>query len=332
MNSFGTLFKVTLYGESHQPAIGVVIDGVPPGIAINHDKIKADLYNRNPRDIGTTPRKEADLYAITSGVFNGKTTGSPLHVMIENTNTKSKDYEALKTHYRPGHSDFVAKKKYQGFHDYRGGGRFSGRLTAPLVIAGQIAKQCLPFTFHSKLKQVGDCRDLNHLDDYLTKKQEEGDSVGGVVSLRVEGLPVGLGEPMFEKLTSHVAKILFSVPSVKGVEFGSGFEKAHLKGSEFNDTIIDEIGTTKTNHSGGVSGGVSNGNPLMIQVMVKPTSSIAKTQHTYDEQTSDVQTLNIKGRHDTAHIRRIPIVLENVTSIALLDLFLQYKAYQLNEK
>ncbi len=328
MNSFGTLFRVMLYGESHQPAIGIVIDGVPPGLSINHEKIKADLIKRNPKDVGTTPRKEADLYTITSGVFNGKTTGSPLHITIENTNVKSKDYDALKTHYRPGHSDFVAKTKYQGFHDYRGGGRFSGRLTAPLVIAGQIAKQSMPFVFKSVLKQVGSCHDMSQLDDYLTALQREGDSVGGVVSLTVENLPVGLGEPMFQKLTANIAHMLFSVPSVKGVEFGSGFDAAHLKGSETNDAIIDDQGTTNTNHSGGVSGGLSNGNPLNIQVMVKPTSSIGKSQNTYDAESKSVKTLNVKGRHDTAHIRRIPIVLENVTAIAIMDLWLQHKAYQ----
>ncbi len=328
MNTYGSLFKVTLYGESHQKAIGVVIDGVPPGIKIDESIIQADLLKRKAGAVGTTTRIEEDAYEITSGLFNQHTTGSPIHIMIENKDVRSKDYSALKKHPRPGHADYVAHVKYQGYNDYRGGGRFSGRLTAALVCAGAIAKQILPFKITHELIQVGTLTNLEKLDEYLEKIAEEGDSIGGIIQLKTSPLPMGLGEPFFQKLDAEVAKILFSIPAVKGVDIGTGFSGITLKGSEFNDPILDASGKTKSNHSGGVSGGLSNGNPLKIRVMVKPTSSIKKAQETYHKEENQTKTLEIKGRHDVCIARRIGIVLENALALALVDLYLLNQTYK----
>lgn len=324
MNQFGSLFTITLYGESHQQNIGVVIDGMPPGIDINEALIKEDLRKRNPQLIGTTPRKETDQFVITSGVFNGKSTGSPVHITIPNSDVKSKDYSNILKHPRPGHSDFVAHKKYFGFNDYRGGGRFSGRLTAPIVVAGAIAKMFLPFTFSHTFKQIGTLKDMSKLDEYLTSIQEQGDSVGGIIDLEVNGIPIGLGEPMFDKVESKISQMLFSIPAVKGVQFGLGFDGVTLKGSDFNDSIVNKEGQTTTNNAGGISGGLTNGNPLHVSVFIKPTSSIKKTQKTFSFENDSVDDLTIKGRHDVAIVRRAPIVLENAIAICLADFYLQY--------
>ncbi len=328
MNSYGTLFKVTLYGESHQEAIGIVIDGMPSGIKIDENKITNDLNLRKPGAIGTTPRKEADLFKITAGVFNGLSTGSPIHLTIENQNIKSGDYDKLKNQPRPGHADFVANKKYHGFQDFRGGGRFSGRLTAPLVSAGAIAKMIVPFEFSNKLLQVGSLTDISKIDEYLEEVAKNGDSVGGLVEVTVKNMIIGLGEPFFQKLDSEIGKMMFSVPAVKGVEIGTGFRGSKMPGSQFNDQMIDASGKTKTNHSGGVSGGISNGNDLVVRVFIKPTSSIQMKQETFNFETNKVETLEIGGRHDVCIARRAGIVLENAVAIVLADLYLLNKAYQ----
>lgn len=328
MNSYGTLFKITLYGESHQDAIGVIIDGMPAGIKVDYDLIDEDLAKRKPGQVGTTPRKEADQVILTSGIFNDYTTGSPIHAMIKNENTQSKDYAHLVSQPRPGHADFTAKVKYHGFHDYRGGGRFSGRLTAPLVVAGSFAKMMTPFEYEHQILQVGTLTDLSQLDTYLLEITKKGESVGGIIQLTVKNIPVGLGEPMFSKLESEIGKMLFSIPAVKGVSIGTGFEGVHLMGSEFNDAIINEKGMTQTNHSGGISGGISNGNDLVVKVFIKPTSSVQTTQETFDFKNQEVTKLVIGGRHDVAIVRRVGIVLENVLAIVLADQYLMYKAYQ----
>jgi chorismate synthase len=327
MNSIGTLFKVTLYGESHQDAIGVVIDGVMPGIQIDTLKIEDDLKKRRPGAIGTTPRIEEDPFTITSGVFNGFSTGSPIHIMIPNQNTQSKDYDHLKKQPRPGHADFVAMKKYHGFQDHRGGGRFSGRLTAPLVAAGSIAKMMLPLQFHHELVQVGTCKNPLEFDAYLESIQKQGDSVGGIIKIKVSNMPIGLGEPMFDKLDAKITHLLMSMPAVKLVSFGDTLDLLEAKGSQFNDAIIDSNGKTSTNHSGGVTGGISNGNDLVLYVFVKPTSSISMEQETFDFEKQEVNTLSIGGRHDVCIARRAGIVMENAVAIALADLYLQYKVY-----
>ncbi|MCR3906069.1 MAG: chorismate synthase [Tenericutes bacterium] len=332
MNSYGRLFQVTLYGESHQDAIGVVIDGIPSGVLIDESKIKADLVKRQPGAIGTTPRKEADEFRITSGVFNGYSTGSPIHLMIENKNIQSKDYEHLKSHPRPGHADFVSNVKYQGFQDYRGGGRFSGRLTAALVAAGAIAKMIIPFELSHQLLQVGNLTDLTLIDEYLEEVANIGDSVGGLVEIRASNMIVGLGEPFFNKLDSEIGKMMFSIPAVKGVEIGVGFDSLLMKGSTYNDEIIDAQGKTKTNHSGGVTGGLSNGNDLIVKVVIKPTSSIQKEQETFNFDTGKVESLEIGGRHDVCIARRVGIVLENALAIVLADLYLIQKSYIIKEE
>jgi chorismate synthase len=327
MNSYGTLFKVTLYGESHQEAIGVVIDGIPAGIAIDETMIALDLKKRQAGAIGTTTRIEPDLFKITSGVFKGYSTGSPIHLMIENVNIRSKDYEHLVNQPRPGHADFVSNIKYKGFQDYRGGGRFSGRLTAALVAAGAIAKMVIPFQLSNELIQVGSLTDLSQIDSYLEGIASQGDSVGGLIEIKSTNMIVGLGEPFFNKLDAEIAKMMFSIPAVKGVEIGTGFKGLDMKGSSFNDEFIDETGKTKTNNSGGVSGGISNGNDLIIRVMIKPTSSIQKSQETYSFETNQKETLQICGRHDVCIARRAGIVLENALAIVLADLYLLNKAY-----
>jgi len=327
MNSYGTLFKVTLYGESHQEAIGVVIDGIPAGVEISESKIMEDLKKRQAGAIGTTTRIEPDLFKITSGVFKGYSTGSPIHLMIENVNVRSKDYEHLIHQPRPGHADFVSNVKYKGFQDYRGGGRFSGRLTAALVAAGAIAKMVVPFELSNSLVQVGTLTDMSKIDEYLEGIASQGDSVGGLIEVRATHMIVGLGEPFFNKLDAEIAKIMFSIPAVKGVEIGTGFKALEMMGSSFNDEFIDDTGKTKTNHSGGVSGGISNGNDLIVKVMIKPTSSIQKPQETYSFETNQKEVLQIGGRHDVCIARRAGIVLENALAIVLADLYLINKAY-----
>lgn len=329
MNTYGTLFKITLYGESHQEAIGIVVDGMPAGIKLDLDLIKHDLDLRRPGAVGTTPRVEDDAFRITSGLFNGITTGSPVHLMIENKNVISKDYKHLVSQPRPGHADFVASVKYKGFHDYRGGGRFSGRLTAPLVAAGAMAKQFLPFKFSNQIIQLGSLTDMSQMDEYLSQIKQTNDSVGGIVELRVKEMSVGLGEPMFHKLDAEIAKMMFSIPAVKGVSIGTGFEGAHLLGSQFNDVFEDKRGHTKTNHSGGVSGGISNGNDLVVKVFVKPTSSIQKEQTSFNFESNQKQNFIVGGRHDIAIIRRVGIVLENALAIVLADFCLLEKSYKL---
>lgn len=322
MNSYGTIFKVTLYGESHQDAIGVIIDGVVPGTLINEKTIKEDLGERRPGLVGTTKRKELDEFIITSGVFNGYATGTPIHVTIQNSDFREKDYVNLINHPRPSHADFVAHAKYKGFNDYRGGGMFSGRLTAPLVIAGAVAKMMVPFEFEHKLRKVGALKDIEKIDDYLKEIEQEGNSVGGVIELRVSKMDIGLGEPFFNKIDSEIAKMMFSIPGVKGVEIGTGFKGVEMLGSEFNDVIIDEKGTTKTNHSGGTSGGISNGNDLLIKVFIKPTPSIKIKQNTFNFKENKMKELTIKGRHDVCFARRTGIVLQNALAIVLADLYL----------
>ncbi|MFP4187269.1 MAG: chorismate synthase [Acholeplasmataceae bacterium] len=322
MNSYGSRFRLTLFGESHQQQIGFVLEGVPPGTVIDEELIRTDLSKRRPGKVGTTPRVEADRFEITAGVFNGRATGSPIHLVINNTDTRSKDYEHLRRQPRPGHADFVAQAKYKGYQDYRGGGRFSGRLTAALVAAGSIAKMVVPYRFEHELVRIGTLTDLSKIDQYLESIAETGDSVGGIIEVRATGVPVGLGEPFFQKLDGEIGRMFFSIPAVKGVEIGTGFAGIEMMGSQFNDAFIDEKGTTATNHSGGISGGISNGNDVVARAFIKPTSSIGKNQKTYDLDRKETKDLAIGGRHDVAICRRAGIVLENALAIVLADLTL----------
>ena len=329
MNHFGRLFQINIFGESHGGGVGILLDGVKPGIPLCEEDFKQDLTRRKSGGIGTTPRIEPDLVIIDSGVFNGYTTGAPILLRFLNTNTKSKDYSNLVTQPRPSHADFVARKKYNEFNDYRGGGHFSGRLTLGLVAAGVVAKKIInEVKFETKIINLGGETDTQKFQTILNTVVENKDSVGGIVSIKATGVPVGLGEPYFDSLESTISHLLFSVGGVKGVEFGLGFGGANLLGSQFNDLIIDELGTTKTNHNGGINGGISNGNPIEIKVMVKPTPSIGVPQETYSFKDSKVTELQIEGRHDAAIIVRAMVVLEACVAIALADAFLIASAYK----
>ena len=326
MNEFGKLFKVNIYGESHNASVGVLIDGIPAGISLDVSDFSHDLSARKPQKPSQTARVEADEPIIESGLFNGYTTGTPMLICFSNNNTQSKDYSNLVTQPRPGHADFVMNKKYNGYNDYRGGGHTSGRLTVGIVAAGVVAKKITNFQFETELVKLGTLTDMSKKEEYLDKIVENKDSVGGVVRITVKNVPIGLGEPYFYSLESAVSQILYSIGAVKGVSFGVGFDGCELLGSQYNDSIIDSNGKTATNNNGGVNGGVSNGNDIIINVFVKPTPSIYKEQFTFDFKTGQVESLEIKGRHDNAIVERAMIVLENAVSIALCDLFLLSKA------
>lgn len=329
MNHIGRLFQINIFGESHGNCVGILLDGVKPGIALCNDDFKADLARRKSGGLGTTPRIEADEIIIESGVFNGYTTGAPVLLRFLNTNTKSKDYSNLVKHPRPSHADFTAKEKYNGFNDYRGGGHFSARLTLGLVSAGVVAKKMLNgVKFETKLDNLNGCDDKTKFNEILQNAVDNHDSVGGVISLKATGVPIGLGEPYFDSLESTISHLLFSVGGVKGVEFGIGFAGAGLKGSEFNDLIIDKNGTTKTNNNGGINGGISNGNPIEVKVFLKPTPSIGVKQETFNFENDKIEDLVIEGRHDAAIILRAMVVCEACLAIALCDAALINKAYK----
>lgn len=333
MNSFGRLFRVSIYGESHGKSIGVVVDGVKSGIKLSEEDFLKDLLRRKSGGLGTTPRIEDDLVLIESGVFNGYTTGAPISLRFVNNNTKSKDYSNLVTHPRPGHADFTASKKYNGFNDYRGGGHFSGRITLGLVAAGVIAKKMLKdVSFESKIINLCGETDQTKFQDILKNAVETHDSVGGIVEVVINGVKVGLGEPYFDSLESTISHLMFSVGAVKGIEFGTGFDGASLKGSEFNDKLIDASGKTSTNNNGGINGGISNGNPIDLKVFIKPTPSIGLAQKTYDFKENKVSDLIIEGRHDSAIIVRALVCLEAACAIALCDAYLIDNAYKNKEE
>jgi len=328
MNSFGRLFRVNIFGESHGPSVGIIIDGCPVGLALNEDDFTTDLERRKGgTQKGTTPRKEDDKPIFLSGIFNGKTTGAPLTIIFENKNTRSSDYEKGREVPRPGHADFVANKKFGGFEDFRGGGHFSGRLTVCLVAAGVVAKKILQgMTVVSTITEIGGEKDV---EAGLQKAIDAKDSVGGIVECKVTGLPIGLGEPFFDSVESVLAHAVFSIPAIKGIEFGAGFAAAKMFGSVHNDAIVDESGRTKTNYAGGIVGGISNGNDLIFRVVVKPTSSTPLEQESWNWQTQQVEKFSIKGRHDLCIALRVPPVLEAVTAMVLADfLLLEQKTKQ----
>ncbi len=321
MNSFGKNFRVTLWGESHGAEIGVSIDGVVAGIELHADDFIFDLDRRRSGAKGTTPRRESDLPTIVSGIFEGRTTGAPLTITFKNESTRSKDYSSLASHFRPSHADCVAHQKYGSFNDYRGGGHFSGRLTLALVAAGVVAKKILSSVdFASSIIEIGGCGDSSQFDSIIGSAIAERDSVGGVIECRVDGLEAGLGEPFFDSVESVAAHLLFSIPAVKGVEFGAGFASARMRGSQNNDPIVDAEGHTSTNNAGGVNGGISNGNQIVARVAVKPTPSIGREQQSFNSATQSVEPLTIEGRHDAAIIMRAAVVVEAAMAIALADL------------
>lgn len=332
MNSFGKIFKVSIYGESHGIQIGAVIDGCPAGIPISEEDFKEDLSRRRAGAKGTTPRTEPDIPLIVSGVYNGKTTGAPVTIVFENTNIKSADYSNLKDQPRPGHADFTGKKKFGGYNDPRGGGHFSGRLTLCLVAAGVIAKKIIsPSGITASMIEAGGSRDVNK---EIEKAIAEHDSIGGIIECRCTDIPVGMGEPFFDSVEALISHMIFSIPATKGIEFGSGFASAGMKGSEHNDVILDDTGKTKTNYAGGINGGITNGNDIVFRVAIKPASSISLPQDTFNFKSGQVEPLEIKGRHDACIALRAPVVIESATAIAIADLMLvsQLRPGVFNEK
>ena len=325
MNSWGEIFRVTLWGESHGQQVGVSIDGVPAGIALSEADFMPDLERRKAGAAGTTPRKESDIPHIVSGLYNGYTTGSPLTIEFQNENTRSADYSALVEHPRPSHADLVARQKWQGYNDPRGGGHFSGRITLGIVAAGVVAKRILgeKVEFSTDIIEIGGCRDKSRFNDIIEEARLAKDSVGGIVECRVKGISAGLGEPFFDSAESEIAHLLFSVPAVKGVEFGAGFEAARMRGAEHNDMICDKEGHTTTNNAGGIVGGITNGNEIIVRAAIKPTASIAKEQATYNFASGKAEPLTIKGRHDVCIALRAAVVAEAAIAIALADLKLR---------
>lgn len=321
MNSFGRIFKVNIFGESHGESVGLNIDGIPAGLPLTVEDFLVDIERRKGgTQKGTTPRKEDDLPIFKSGVFNNKTTGAPLTILFENKNTRSGDYEKQRAVPRPGHADFVAHQKFGGHEDFRGGGHFSGRLTVCLVAAGVIAKKLLgSIEVKATILEIGGVPDL---EKGLQNAIDAKDSIGGIVECRVNGLPMGLGEPFFDSAESLISHAVFAIPAIRGIEFGTGFAAARMFGSQHNDAIEDMQGTTRTNHAGGIVGGITNGNELVFRIAVKPTSSTPKEQQTLNWETGEVESFSVKGRHDLCIALRVPVVLEAVTAMVLADLLL----------
>lgn len=361
-SSIGNLIQLTVFGESHGSAIGMVLHGLAPGIEIDFDNINKQLDLRKPKGSISTQRKESDIPLVMSGLFEGKTTGTPLCILFENNNTKSKDYTKTKDLMRPSHADYTGFVKYNGFNDYRGGGHFSGRLTTPIVCAGAIAKQILANkgihigSHILKLQDINDTsfhytdvnllktqiEDVNQkyfpvLDEAMAKamleKSEkcaaEGDSIGGILESAIVGIEAGIGEPMFDSIESKLSHYLFSVPALKGIEFGLGFDFANHYGSEANDAFYYEAGKvkTKTNNNGGINGGISNGMPITLKCVIKPTPSIYKKQESINIATQENTTLQIEGRHDPMIIHRARVVVDSMIALAILDLYCERYGY-----
>lgn len=323
MNTIGHNFRVSIWGESHGDNVGVCIDGVCAGMALDVDSFNLDLERRRSGALGTTPRSEDDTPNITSGIYNGYTTGSPIAIVFKNKNRASSDYSELSHHFRPSHSDMNANYKHSGFNDPRGGGAFSGRLTVGVTAAGVVAKKVLNgYLFDTQIIEIGGCDDASKFEDIILSVMEADDSIGGIIECRVKGVERGLGEPFFNSVESVISHLLFSIPAVKGVEFGDGFKMAASRGSFNNDLIVDKDGKTQTNHAGGVDGGICSGNELIVRVVIKPTSSIAKSQNTYDAKSDSVKSLSIRGRHDACIAIRAVVVVEAAVAIALADLSL----------
>ena len=323
MNTFGHRFKITLFGTSHSPVLGVEIEGYPAGIDLDTKWFESDLARRKAGAPGTTSRIEPDVPHIESGCANGYTTGDTIRIVFENKNIRPDDYAPFKVQPRPGHADWVAQQKYGDDCDLSGGGIFSGRMTLPLVAAGVVAKQFLQEKYpnikiSARLLEADGSKDVAAA---VQAAQEAGDSIGGVIECRVTRLPVGWGEPFFDSIESCISHIVFAVPGIKGIEFGVGFAAAQMRGSVHNDCYIDAQGHTTTNHAGGINGGMTNGNELIFRVAAKPTPSIAHPQETYDFAANKMAPLIIKGRHDVCFALRLPVVIESVTAIALADFF-----------
>lgn len=326
-STYGRYFRITTWGESHGKAIGVVVDGCPAGLPLAEEDIQKLLDRRKPgQNKYTTARKEGDLVEILSGVFEGKTTGTPISLIVRNQDQRSRDYSAIMDIYRPGHADYTFDQKY-GFRDYRGGGRSSGRETIGRVAAGAIAEKLLAelgITVQAKALTIGgiDASDTEAVEAYLNQKLAEKDSAGGIVECRVSGMPAGIGDPVFEKLDANLAKAVMSIGAVKGVEIGDGFAVAEAAGSENNDAFrMDENGTVikTTNHAGGILGGISDGSEIILRAAFKPTPSIAQPQESVNRVTGENVEIEIRGRHDPIIVNRAVVVVESMVALTVLD-------------
>lgn len=330
MNRIGRIFSVSIWGESHGPMVGITIDGCPAGIELHTADFEAAMARRaGGKQTGTTTRQEQDIPVFLSGLFQSKTTGTPITIGFANTNTDSSVYTKQRAIPRPGHADWVASKKFAGFEDYRGGGHFSGRLTACLVAAGVIAQKLLQS--HCKLKCQAillEAGGSTNIDQAVAAAIQSNDSIGGLVECRVSGIPAGWGEPFFDSMEAIISHAVFSIPAIKGIEFGAGFAAARMTGSQHNDAIVDSTGTTATNHAGGINGGISNGNELVFRVVVKPPSSTPARQESLNTETGIVESFEIGGRHDRCIALRVPVVLEAVTYLVLADFMLIRKTQQ----
>ncbi len=319
MNTFGRIFRVSVFGESHGPQVGVLLDGVPEGIALSEKDFEEDIARRAPGAAGTTARREADRPQIISGVYDGHTTGAPLCIVFQNEDVRSQDYADFDAVPRPGHADYVAAVKWDWANDPRGGGHFSGRLTLPVVAAGVVAKKILEgMKFSAALVELGGSADSSQWEPLIAAAAADGDSLGAVVECTVEDVPIGLGEPFWDSVESLLSHAIFSIPGVRGIEFGDGFRASAMRGSEHNDPFGPE-GPVK-NGSGGANGGITNGAPLKFRVAFKPTSSISKPQKTWNFATESMTTLSVKGRHDVCFARRTPVIVEAMAAIVLADL------------
>ena len=342
MNSFGRKFRVSIFGESHGEQVGIVMDGVPAGMPLAAEDLKADIARRKSGAKGTTPRIEPDEPVILSGVYEGHTTGAPLTIIFKNTNTHSSDYSLFKDMPRPGHADYVADVKWDGFNDPRGGGHFSARVTTPVVAAGTIAKKTIAKlitdrflvdiepTVEARLIEIGGEKDSTKWPGMIDEIMKEGDSLGGIVECTVRDIPAGVGEPFFDSVESLISHAVFSIPGVRGIEFGDGFAASRMKGSEHNDPFIAEpvedseeeefyIHPSK-NGAGGINGGITNGNPIVFRVAFKPTSTIHKAQTTYNFAKEGMDVLQAPGRHDACFALRTPVIVESMAAIVLADL------------
>jgi len=330
MNTIGRKFRISIFGESHGELIGVVMDGVPAGLELSEADFEQDILRRKSGAKGTTPRIEADLPKIVSGIYEGHTTGAPLTVTFQNTDTHSSDYELFAAMPRPGHADLTAALKWDDCQDPRGGGHFSGRLTLPVVAAGVVAKKILtdatildetPFTgVSARIVELGG-KMPEEWQEAIAEAIKEGDSLGAVIECVVPNIDPGYGEPFWDGLEAVLAHAIFSIPGVRGLEFGDGFEAARMKGSEHNDPIGEDRRPLK-NGAGGANGGITNGAPISFRVAFKPTSSIRKAQQTFNFQTGEMDTLEVPGRHDVCFALRAPVVVEAMTAITLADLVL----------
>ena len=332
-NSYGKCFRFTIFGQSHAPAIGVTMEGLPSGFEIDMETLSAFMARRAPGGKYSTARQEADAPEFVAGLAAGKTCGAPVTAIIRNKDSRSSDYEYMRYLPRPGHADYTAMVKYGFDRDHSGGGQFSGRLTAPLCIAGGIALQLLEkmgISVSARIESIGGERDENKMFELIDKVRAEGDSVGGVIACTVAGLPAGLGEPMFGGMENRIAQAVFGIPAVKGIEFGAGFSAAAMRGSECNDPFVMENGKiiTQGNNHGGILGGISSGMPITFRVAIKPTPSIAKPQRTVDMTNGEEATLQIRGRHDPCIVPRALPCVEAAAAAAVYDAFLENRMLQ----